>query len=149
LVDDLGRNSRPNVYKSLWFNLVVGKAGVMDINVKSWHYKMNKCLGDGTMPKTLCSYFWISLWHIFMILTMLALGLLLITFFISPIFLLLTTNEQLTGMGYASISIDTMILIMTGGCCLLDKISFSRVIIEYIKAVKNKVCPLITYKEQD
>ncbi len=122
----------------------------MRIKKSSWHYKLNM-LGDHTQSKTLCTYFWCSIFKI--------LGLTFIFSFASLILysIGMTTYDYWTSLFFGMITVILLFILFSA--CLpslvihfLRKISkkpletqCSNIAMEYIKAKKRKVCPIIEY----
>ncbi len=117
----------------------------MKISTKSWHYQLNQFF-DFELPTTLCGYFWQTIFNILMLILFIGLIGLIIFFFLSPILQFLTTNSNVHSCSISSLVIDGLMIFLTISGLFFKKISFGKVIIEYIKALKNKVCPLIEYE---
>lgn len=122
----------------------------MTINKNSWHYKMNfKESEYGEMPKSLCGYFWLTVWNCLK-------RAFLWSFFIFCVgFILFTAigGWFTTELFWPAVLIWSIVAIV-GIIFLISNIRLPQrekptkkyIVTEYMKAVKRKVCPLITYK---
>lgn len=121
----------------------------MKINTSSLHYKFNRFMNMSTYdrPKTVCSYFWTTVFNALAALFMSGFLLFFMTFILSPILCLLFNNNKIYEMAPAALIIEGLLLTWGIGSYFYSKISFGHVAKEYFKAVKNKWCPLITYEE--
>lgn len=120
----------------------------MKINKESLHYKFNKFFGE-PMPKTLCGYFWFTVFNIFRVVTITGLTVLGSTVILSPVLKHYINTPEMRDLSYFGLLINeliTAVVIITVACLLFGKASFGRIIFEYVKAFKNKVCPLIEYE---
>ena len=137
----------------------------MVVSKKSWHYKLNKMYNGAFLnkPETLCSYFWLTFFSVFLTLIM------FLSFVILFWALGYTGGVYLAAIfGISSNIISSLIAIPVGivvvGCILL--VSFSLVfsikkmqetfskndisqnlVVSYIKSRKSKYCPFIEYKD--
>lgn len=125
----------------------------MTINKSSWHYNMNFYFSDsGKMPKSLCGYFWKSVSNILLVT-------LIFGVFLFLAFILLGGGFFIHSKGLAGVSVLLWsVLIVMGIGVLISYITKNirekkeykepkkYIVIEYWKAVKNRICPLITYK---
>jgi hypothetical protein len=121
----------------------------MRVNRESWHYKWKKLIiGEYNMYGNLCAYFWgcvlsIALPAIFTFLIIIVAILFIVAMFTDPLFF------------------NVLIITIFGiGCIILPFIAIywyrkktikqylvpgEEIVIEFIKAKKNKICPLIDY----
>lgn len=122
----------------------------MKVNRNSWHYRFLSFAREDPMPKNLCSYFWNIVFRIVLIpcISFFALGLA----FLMAMPFLWTFFEDGGAIGIAIIGaiIDIMIL----AAIWVDERKKNRLYIykppgplkQYLKARKEKVCPLIEYE---
>jgi len=116
----------------------------MIIKRSSWHYKFNNLVKPEMGNENLCSYFWRFIGKCVVVLTILAVFLIFAYSFIISPFVLLHTAVLLFITSIViipAVSIHYLRRIFKGPITS-PKENF---IMEYIKAKKNKVCPLITY----
>ena len=120
----------------------------MKIRKSSLHYKFNNfwAVNEGGMPKTLCNYFWYTMFNVFRTLIAISLTTIIGTFLLSPIGNLFIDNEQIASMSYAALCIYGFITSATVIGLFFTKASFGRVVLEYINTLKDKVCPLVEYE---
>ena len=95
----------------------------MIVNRSSWHYRYLRMWGTNP-PRTLCSYFWVLVIHCTVLPLMLAL--------LSPAVLSVFVYDELRKL-----------LSRRGPACLEKK---PNLFVEWVKAKKRKVCPLIEYE---
>ena len=124
----------------------------MTINKSSWHYKLNyEFSGLGKMPKSLCGYFWKTVFNILFVLFLTAIVLFFVFVILGGGFFI---HDR--GLEATSICLWAMIAII-GIYFLVSHIRKKRsahsykepkkyIVPEYLKAFKSKICPLITYK---
>lgn len=121
----------------------------MKINTKSWHYRLkSRILGRFIMHQNLCAYFWGCVLSILLPAILVSLILFLVVFFIYIMF---------TEPGFINICLIVLSVI---GCFALPPIGIywfrrktikqylvpgEEVVVEFIKAKKSKLCPLIEY----
>jgi len=127
----------------------------MKINTNSWHYKIvSRFTPSEEIPKTLCSYFWILFFGIIVLIAGLGAALIILFASLSPILVPLinhfypgTINDGpekvITGL-YAIVLVALLVRY------IYNKTSFTtnNVLFQYLKAKKDKVCPLIEYVEK-
>ncbi len=115
----------------------------MKINKDSWHCRFVTSFNHSETPKTLCSYFWTFVFAIGTCMALSLIAIVIVGFFTSPIWELFFPNVSDQAYTFPALCIEGGI----GAVCLIsylkNKSSIVRVMVEYIKAVKNKVCPLI------
>lgn len=120
----------------------------MKINKKSIHYRFNLLMSEclDNMPKTVCSYFWCTITNIFLLIFafVIVCGFGVIAF--SPLIAIFFQNDFIKDIYPGGIAIDIGTLLCVVLPFLFSQISFGRVIIQYARAIKNKICPLIEYE---
>jgi uncharacterized membrane protein YhaH (DUF805 family) len=138
----------------------------MIINRKSWHYRWIQVLEKFTDnyksdPITLCQYFWHFIGLNFISLIWGLIIVIGVTFMLTIIPILLWSHfkngSHSAGTILSVIGIVIGVLVCGGGLVLVmdrlhnegvpKSLSFLNVVVEMIKATKNKVCPLIRYEE--
>jgi hypothetical protein len=120
----------------------------MKITESSLHYKFNKFWADGDqMPTTLCGYFWFTLFNLlirsFVSCTTLIAGIL---FLLTPLLRLFTTSEIVHDSGTAALYLYSIIAVVLMGGLFFNKSSFGRIVAEYIKTLKTRICPIVEYE---
>jgi hypothetical protein len=105
----------------------------------SWHYKLlHKICGQKDMPKTLCGYFWIYVFTVVMCVAVLfSVGLLIHLFVIDPLAILIVFGSTGLALG----------LVFFISCIFDDK--KHGVFISWLKAKKDKICPIIEYYRKE
>ena len=142
----------------------------MKISEKSWHYKMVKHIRKYDMPKSLCEYFNLVLACLFMYVFMAFLGTLILGVVASTIgetYIRITEGLWIDFYGNSGkptgiiISLSTILstLILAPIIYLDDiKSKFHKeaenvttfgLVVGYLSAVKNKICPIIEYTDVD
>lgn len=122
----------------------------MKINKNSWHYKVVTLNDKASAPRNLCEYFWT---FVFLFIVMLSGGFFVYLTIISPIaYFGFGADLGAPGHGLIGLSLDIMMLLWVLGCFVHNffedsQNSFLKVIREYLKALKDKVCPLIKYED--
>ena len=121
----------------------------MKINRNSWHYKVSNLFTEWeSSSDTLCWYFWRLVFTLLGISTIICIiALLIYSYFTSP-------QWQANSIAVLSISLSIVLPILAirklrqiNGKPY--KLSGEDVVVEFIKAKKNKICPLITYTDND
>lgn len=119
----------------------------MKVSRSSWHYKFITYNGFNTYTTTnLCGYFWLLVWSI---LFYLSTRFVLAWVFVGPYISYLTGD-----IGYSVITIAVAIM---GGVVVLGHLTDyltnkytqqePNILLEYLKAKKKKVCPLIFFTD--
>lgn len=118
----------------------------MEINTSSWHYKFLYFIrGDSyAMPINLCNYFWTLVLNFTF-----SLGLVSVLY-ILPIYFTIAHQSIINFFFMVSVIIHLIVLIMI--LCVktsvwLNSGSSHNIVMEYIKAKKQKICPIIKYKD--
>ena len=133
------------------------------INKKSWHYRWFKFIGNKMVekgkweaPKSVCGYFWgfifTNLFMVVMSLAAIAIGGFLIYILTAPVWYQFFPEFGPNGDGkeiaYIGGAFNILLLCLFLVIVISNKDSgFIAVIKAYLWGVKNKVCPMITYKE--
>lgn len=127
----------------------------MIINKSSWHYRFLQKMGVWDMPTTLCSYFWTLVAQIFLASLFGSLASLFTIGYPILAWSAFHNHSHQALNGFIIIVMAPTILGITFGVLYLhekfeqrvNKKTEPNILIEMIKATKNKVCPLITYKD--
>ena len=122
----------------------------MKINKNSWHYKYARLIRQGPMPETLCGYvtgtFGLTLLVLFLVF-------LFFTLTIAPIMVFGFDYEPLRALGEGGLIMDFMMLFW--GVIFLVIYLYNKctennnIFFEYLRAKKDKVCPLIEYEDKE
>lgn len=154
---------------------------MITFNKKSWHYRFNKCVGNSKFPvfnatrcKSICPYFWQTLWNICATLFGLSIAYLMLTAIGGGAIQEYLPNWSTTPYplwwlwlaGIATIIIMMLmvalivtvpVLLFLGFKWMFKKLSTKNqekleneqpsVIIEWVKAKKAKICPMIEFKD--
>lgn len=127
----------------------------MEISRRSWHYRLVFALSADSgkvktdqgwilTPRSLCMYFWEVVMTLLVkvpTMTIMALG-----FCIALVAVVLTVVVVVVFLVAVVVAISPVILLITGICCLCQKLSGKPwLITQYLRAVKEKVCPLISW----
>lgn len=124
----------------------------MIINKSSWHYRFLQFMNTYPMPSSLCGYFWELVGKLFLLL----IGSFLVFLFTAGYAILAWSafhNHSQTAFAtfVCLVAVPTFTGILLGIAVIRDRIeqgAHPNIFFEMIKAVKNKVCPLITYKDE-
>lgn len=138
----------------------------MIVHKNSWHYKLNDYFGIVESHQTLCSYFWATVAHIGLIFivasALFAVANLLGMFAVDILSCMDYANTLSAGMQlllYTLSGIGFIIVAIIVVCILIGAYAYFKhkmpkrsdskpsVFIEYVKAKKRKICPLITFKD--
>ena len=126
----------------------------MKVNTNSWHYKMMRWYREPyDMPRTLCTYFWSVVLFGVLTLGCVGAGVVLLMAATSPVWGTITYYlfgyvaglDLATFVTVAYIIVGLMWLYQYG--YVPEKIEKS-LPVEYMKAVKSKVCPMIEYVKE-
>lgn len=133
----------------------------MIINKDSWHYKLVKNMSNKAMPTTLCSYFWTVVGAILEVLSLVALSLLAIGCIISVILVATLGIYVVTGAEIIWV-LGCQLILIKGALIIYRETPYyiremykrehqvkarkPSLLMEYLRAKKEKVCPYITYK---
>lgn len=127
----------------------------MKINKNSWHYKLNDKFYVGVSFRSICTYFWGTVFSSFMVgvffpvATLLILSTLLLP--IITIFVPSLINTALVGAIVVGAIADVIILSHVINYALKKYRKKERkptLVGEYISAKKQKVCPLVEYVDE-
>lgn len=133
----------------------------MKISTKSWHYTLINVMRPGSMPKSLCQYFWAMVYSILMITTILVLGTIAVGFF--PVALWSYFHNHSIVAGDVLVIMSIIAFIVSAICSIpyiyravtrkakivreSDPANFTGIVFGMVVALKSKVCPLITYED--
>lgn len=128
----------------------------MKISTSSWHYRLNKFMDGKHMAGSVCGYFWQTVASLVRVVITTGMLGFLGFFVLSPLLSLgapLVVSEgaasDYSSLAYYMTYFDGIVLGLIGFCFLYNKSSFLQVIGAYIKAVKNKMCPLVEFVDKD
>ncbi len=126
----------------------------MIVKKDSWHYKLAEGIWKETnIPEAgnnLCKYFWMVVWAGFVLLVPLALCLLLITVVVVAFYGDLYTSISTAILVIYFLSIFLLPIFAVN--CFRDyfgeniEISTPTILSEYVKAKKNRICPMIDFE---
>lgn len=130
----------------------------MIINKNSWHYKWMKklksfCSEYGDDPKSLCAYFWTFIRLNFYVLFLFSVTSVLILWIpVTAWYAFVNHSVNAKPPFYCMIALILFVFTAAGICAICEYINksnngFTKICLEMIKASKNKVCPLIRYKD--
>ena len=116
----------------------------MKINRKSWHYRWNKGFYSYFHPDNLCEYFWKTVFSLALPMAIISIMILLFV---------LLVNSAITDPWGALIGISAVgsLIFPIIAIVLLryyfpsTKTKQERLVGEYLKAKKNRICPMIEY----
>ena len=116
----------------------------MEFKKDSWHYKLYKIVSDGYPPSTtnLCAYFWKVVFGLFSI----AIG---CVFGLTLLGLIGFVFYKFTLYSFAGLGI---LLLLIALLVIRDRRPYNRepgLVYLYLKAKKDKVCPIITFVNSD
>lgn len=128
----------------------------MRVSKKAWHYRFYRFMSDGYFhPKTtnLCKYFWRVMWGMLLASLALALATTIVTCISVAIY-----QHPLAALGFAigvAIALGVIIMVYYLYCKLDDrryknrhKVKELGLVRAYLKAKKDKACPIITFEEE-
>lgn len=126
----------------------------MTINTKSWHYRFLSQMKTYPMPTSLCSYFWTLIGKMIVAAAVVWLGALLTIGY--PVLAWAAFHNH-SDIAFGMLGAIITIPLFTGLVFLYDyirrksqKLGQSRnLVVQMIRATKNKVCPLITYEGEE
>lgn len=124
----------------------------MKINKNSWHYKfLNKHMNVYPIKNNLCGYFWQVVGHLALSVFVLTSCLFIVLTMLSP--LLLFFKFKINEFLVAGIIIDILIILILLPALLRKifkkPIGSNNLILEYIKAKKSKLCPIIEFVDEE
>ena len=124
----------------------------MKISKSSWHYRFNNSLnGSKNVSNSICGYFWQIVGGVIGItLSVFMLGLcayLLLT----PALTSVVPEKYVPPSDVTKyiMYFDIFLLCVAGLCVSYNKSSFLRLCGAYLKAIKNKMCPLIEFEDKN
>lgn len=127
----------------------------MEIKTSSWHYRFLQWM-HCQPPQTLCTYFWSVVGMMILFVAMWSIAGLIVFALSAPIWgliaMLVNSEFSYRGLPLAMLMLEIGVCIITGVAYGYDKAketSFVHVTGKYLKAKKDKVCPLITYKGEE
>lgn len=136
----------------------------MEISKKSWHYRLNDSFRSGFdyQTQSLCWYFWSTMFFSF--LTLIGSTVFLISL-LSPIFVFtgLFRFFEITPFWFGLLDVGVTIFLIVNGILLFimglvwitvlndtgyfKKDTVPGLIVSYLSAKKNKVCPILEFKD--
>lgn len=130
----------------------------MKVNTSSWHYRTLKWLGTAygnsfqwDPPTSLCSYFWSFPLHALRVTLCSSIIALAASYFPICVYSWLHNGSAgAKGIVLGTLVVAGFIALMCGFFLAKDRIEqrddgTARLVLEFVKAKKNRVCPLITY----
>lgn len=133
----------------------------MKVNTASWHYRVLKWLGSTygkwwEPPSSLCSYFWSFPGYLIRFIFMsLIIGLCVSYMPISLYAWLHNGSHECKVLFLGTLALVSVIFVIGWTCILVDnsryssKSTFLYLVREWVRAKKNRVCPLLTYVTSD
>ena len=121
----------------------------MKISNSSLHFKFNEAWADSSnerMPITLCGYFWFTIFNVFRSFVVGVMGIAFTAFCLSPLLRFFTKDELVYDIGTGALYLYSLIAVILISGLFFNKSSFGRVLLEYLKTFKTKMCPLIEYE---
>ena len=116
----------------------------MEIKRTSWHYKISNLGGFERMHDNLCSYFWRVIGKLVLFLVIIfILGFLIFVYCTSPF--IVANTIMLLFIISISVLPPLAIYYLRKKVGKSPEIPYENIAIEYIKAKKRKICPLIKY----
>lgn len=126
----------------------------MKIKKSSWHYRLHKKMTGGFAPeyRSICSYFWGTVFMsciAFVVIPMIAAFAALLA--LTPFIYFFTGDPGIIPLAIIFGSLEIILLLLFGyrrwSNNRAPKIKEPSLVVEFIKAKKSKICPLIEYVE--
>ena len=118
----------------------------MKISTKSWHYRLNSFLINGQLKsQSLCNYFWRTLASVFVVTFILLTSLAI--FVVGPIVAIVTWNVAYLAPTLGGVGMYLFLCILANLDEFDSRIAKKGLLPSYLKAKKDKVCPLIEFED--
>ena len=108
----------------------------MEIPNRAWHLRWVRFFTPGYMPKDLCRYFWVLVFHLTLV------PLVYIPSFVLLVLLKVAGDRLITPMVRARRAQQAKVPVR------VKKLGFKAVLWEYLVAKKRRLCPLIIVKDE-
>ena len=123
----------------------------MKIKRSSWHYRLNEHMHSGEVSKSICGYFWQTIFSLsiglFGIGALSVFGFLIFSPILQYVLPISLTPPNYDRVAHIIFYLELLIIGALGFGAIYSKSSFLQVIGAYLKAIKNKVCPLIKFED--